>query len=145
MLSCFPIQTLRPFKAMRSEQCPIVDTYVSVPPIIMYLEKAMLSICRMLPDAKCSDNQIWDDYLLPPPMSSLSNVWTGAVSLSRPFKKSSSRMNRYPTNVPPSFSTSCPAAAAEPPVVQRQPDCRGRHEEKLRVVPLTCSNNVVHN
>ena len=44
------------------------------------------------------------------------SVKAGASSFSLPFKKSSSRMNMYPSRTPPSFFTSEPAAAAEPPV-----------------------------
>lgn len=40
---------------------------------------------------------------------------TGAVNLSRPFKKSSSRMKRKPIRLPPTCCTSLPAASAEPP------------------------------
>jgi hypothetical protein len=45
----------------------------------------------------------------------VNNVKTGASSFSRPLRKSSSRRKRYPSRTPPSFCTSDPAAAAEPP------------------------------
>ncbi|KAA8575450.1 hypothetical protein EYC84_004608 [Monilinia fructicola] len=43
---------------------------------------------------------------------------TGALSRSRPFKKSNSKINKKPMHFPPSCSTSLPAAWALPPIVQ---------------------------
>jgi hypothetical protein len=65
---------------------------------------------------------------------------TGALSLSRPFRKLSSRINRYPTRFPPNCSTRFPAAAAEPP---RKMLAQGRRHGEVSLL-LTSSNNIIN-